>query len=257
MEPSDQFDQLLAPLRADPASTGIFSDFDGTLAPIVDDPASARALDGVVDVLAGLALRYHTVGIISGRPATFLATQLGGNGLLLSGLYGLETADDDGVHTTPDAEHWRQAVDDVVARGEAAFGAGTGGGVERKGLSLTVHYRNDPSRRDDIEAWARLEAERSGLVLHPARMSVELRPPLARDKGTVLAEAAAGLRAACFLGDDRGDLEAFEALARLAADGVAVVRVAVNSDEAPAELLERADLVVEGPEGALDLLRRL
>jgi trehalose 6-phosphate phosphatase len=257
VEPPDQLDERLAPLVADPASSGIFSDFDGTLAAIVDDPSAARALDGVVDVLAGLARRYRRVGVISGRPAAFLADRLGGHGLLLSGLYGLETAGDDGVRITPEAEEWRQAVDEVVARAEATFGTGGAGGVERKGLSVTVHYRNDAGRRHQVEAWARREAERSGLALHPARMSVELRPPLARDKGTVLAEEAAGLRAACFLGDDRGDLEAFEALARLASDGVAVVRVAVNSDEAPAELLERADLVVEGPEGALDLLRRL
>ena len=122
---------------------------------------------------------------------------------------------------------------------------------------MTVHYRNDQSRQADVEGWAQREAERTGLVLHPARMSVELRLPLESDKGKVLAEAAAGLGAACFLGDDRGDLEAFGALDRLAEGGAAVVRVAVASDEAPSELLERADVVVEGPEGALDVLRRL
>jgi len=257
VERTDHLDDLLAPLRADPGSTGIFSDFDGTLAPIVDDPAAARALDGVVDVLAGLARRYRRVGIISGRPASFLAAQLGGHGLLLSGLYGLERADDDGVHTTPEAERWRRAVDEAAARAEAEFGDGAAGGVERKGLSLTVHYRNDPARRHRVEEWGRSEADRSGLVLHPARMSVELRPPVEWDKGTVLAEAAAGLGAACFVGDDRGDLAAFDALDRLAAAGIAVARVAVTSAEAPAELLERADAVVEGPEGALDVLRRL
>lgn len=254
MEPADGLDDVLAPLRADPSATGIFSDFDGTLASIVDDPAAARALDGAVEVLAGLARRYRRVGVISGRPGTFLATQLGGRGLFLSGLYGLETVDDDGVHATPEAEEWRQAVDEAVGRAEADL---AGAGVERKGLSVTVHYRNEPSRRADVEDWARQEAERSGLVAHPARMSVELRPPLQSDKGTVLAEAAAGLAAACFLGDDRGDLEAFDALDRLAADGASVVRVAVTSAEGPPELRERADVVVDGPEGALDLLRRL
>jgi len=256
VEPSDRLDDLLAPLRADPSSTGIFSDFDGTLAPIVDDPAAAVPLDGAVDVLADLARRYRRVGVISGRPGEFLATHLGGRGLLLSALYGLETADDDGIHATAEAEEWRQAVDDAVSRAEAEL-ADAGVGVERKGLSVTIHYRHDPSRQADVEAWAHREAERSGLVAHQARMSVELRPPLQSDKGTVLAEAAAGLRAACFLGDDRGDLAAFDALDRLAADGAAVVRVAVTSAEAPPELAERADVVVDRPDGALDFLRRL
>jgi len=253
--PSDGFDDLLAPLRADPGATGIFSDFDGTLAPIVDDPSTARALDGAVDVLAGLARRYRRVGVISGRPGAFLATHLGGCGLLLSGLYGLETVDDDGVHATEEAEGWREAVEGVGARAEAELGAGAD--VERKGLSITIHFRNDPSRQADVEAWTEEAAGASGLERHPARMSVELRPPLPSGKGMVLTEAAAGLRAACFLGDDRGDLDAFDALDRLAAGGAVVVRVGVISAEAPPELLERADLVVEGPEGVLEVLRRL
>ncbi|HET7720248.1 MAG TPA: hypothetical protein VFK43_09805, partial [Acidimicrobiales bacterium] len=93
--------------------------------------------------------------------------------------------------------------------------------------------------------------------VHPARMSFELRPPLKRDKGTVLAEAAAGRRQVCFLGDDRGDLTAFDTLDRMAAEGATVLRVGVDSTEAPAELLERADVVVEGPEGSLRILRGL
>jgi len=35
------------------------------------------------------------------------------------------------------------------------------------------------------------------------------------------------------------------------------VRVAVASDEGPAELRERADVVVDGPQEFLELLRRL
>jgi hypothetical protein len=35
------------------------------------------------------------------------------------------------------------------------------------------------------------------------------------------------------------------------------MRVGVRSPEAPPELLERADVVVDGPPGALALLRRL
>ena len=91
-------------------------------------------------------------------------------------------------------------------------------------------------------------------------MSVELHPPIEADKGTALAALARtvpGLGAACFLGDDRGDLTAFDALDRLAVEGVVGVRIAVNSQEAPEELLARADLVVDGPLGALGALRAL
>jgi trehalose 6-phosphate phosphatase len=88
-------------------------------------------------------------------------------------------------------------------------------------------------------------------------MSVELRPPLEADKGTVTAQLATGLEAVCFLGDDRGDLPAFAALSELATAGVHTLAVAVASDEAPDELLQAADVVVQGPEEALSLLEVL
>jgi trehalose 6-phosphate phosphatase len=88
-------------------------------------------------------------------------------------------------------------------------------------------------------------------------MSFELHPPIAADKGTAVRDLADGLAAVCFLGDDLGDLPAFAELQRLADEGVATVRVAVRSDEAPEELLDAADVVVDGPEGARDLLRQL
>ena len=129
--------------------------------------------------------------------------------------------------------------------------------MERKSLSVTLHWRADPVRESAVRTWANHEAIRTGLEVLSARMAVELRPPLRRDKGSALEEAAAGLGATCFLGDDRGDLAAFDALDRLAADGVHVTRIAVHSPEMPPELEQRADVVVDGPQGALELLRAL
>ena len=59
------------------------------------------------------------------------------------------------------------------------------------------------------------------------------------------------------MGDDAGDLPAFAALDRFAAAGGTALRVAVASDEAPPELLAAADLLVDGPEGVVALLRQL
>ena len=249
--------ELLAPFRDDPSGTGVFTDFDGTLAPIVEDPAAALPLPGVVDALEALAGRYGRVGVISGRPASFLHTHLGGRGVFLSGLYGLEFVEEGSgeIRAIEEAAPWREVVEEAAAAGEAALPAGVS--VERKGLCLTVHYRQDPSLEAESQAWVEAQARETGLVVHPARMSFELRPPLKRDKGTVLAEAAAGRHQVCFLGDDRGDLTAFDTLDRMAAEGATVLRVGVDSEEAPAELLQRADIVVEGPEGSLRILRGL
>jgi trehalose 6-phosphate phosphatase len=59
-----------------------------------------------------------------------------------------------------------------------------------------------------------------------------------------------------FVGDDLGDLEAFEAVAGLADRGLSTLLVCSASDEESA-LVELADVLVHGPEGVLDLLRQL
>lgn len=259
---SDPAPSLLAPFAGAPGDAGVVTDFDGTLAPIVDDPAAARPLPGVVEVLHGLARRYGLVAVVSGRPASFLAAQLGLAGdddelppLVAAGLYGLETWDAGGVRTHPEAAPWRAVVAGVADGADREAPAGVT--VERKNLSVVLHYREAPAAADWCHGWAADAAGRDGLVLHPGRMSVELRPPLDVDKGTVVARLAAGLSAVCFMGDDVGDLPAFAVLDRLAGEGVSTLKVAVRSSEAPPELVERADLVVEGAGGVLELLRRL
>ena len=251
--------ELFAPLRDEPSRAGIFCDFDGTLSDIVDDPEQSRPVDGAVDALADLARAYARVGVVSGRPAAFLFDHLGpatGAGdLLLAGLYGLEVVRDGEVVPSDEAREWRPVVEEATERARSAAPAGVN--VEAKGLTLVLHFRGAPERADDARALADREAADSGLVAEPGRLSFELRPPLDTSKGTVVADAAAGLAAACFLGDDTGDLTAFDALDELAAGGASTVRVGVRSAEAPDELLRRADIVVDGPSGVVTLLRRL
>jgi trehalose 6-phosphate phosphatase len=129
--------------------------------------------------------------------------------------------------------------------------------VEPKGLSLTLHYRAHPEAGPAVAEWARQQSARSGLVARPAKMSVELHPPIDTDKGTALEQLIEGLSAVLYAGDDRGDLPAFDALDRLAARGVDTVRVAVASAEVPPELVDRADVVVDDPVALVELLHTL
>jgi trehalose 6-phosphate phosphatase len=246
--------ESLERIRAAAPHAGILTDFDGTLAPIVDQPEDARPLDGVAELLAQLADRYALVAVLSGRPVTFLQEWLPST-VLLSGLYGLEVVRDGVRHDHPSGGMWREVVDDVATVARAIGPADMR--VESKGLSLTLHYRGHPELGAEVRELAERQAARSGLSVRTARMSYELHPPIDADKGTALHDLAGGLDAVCFLGDDRGDLPAFAELERLAADGVTTARIAVRSDEAPDELLDAADLVVDGPEGALELLRWL
>jgi trehalose 6-phosphate phosphatase len=247
-------DDAIAALRAEPDRTGVLSDFDGTLSPIVDDPATAAPVDGVVDTLGELAKHYRRVAVVSGRPVSFL-TRLLPRSITISGLYGLEGVIRGRRRDHPQAGSWREVIDDVASVSKAQGPRDML--VEPKGLSITLHYRMHPEIEDDVRLWAERQAARSGLISRPAKMSVELHPPIDVNKGTAIRELAVGLAAMCYLGDDVGDLDAFAALDEQAARGATSVRVAVRSGEAPSILVDRADVVVDGPPGALDFLRRL
>lgn len=249
-------DRRMAPWMAAPATAGVLCDFDGTLSPIVEDPDSAEALTGTAERLGALARRYRTVAVISGRPVAFLVEQLGPlPGVVLVGLYGLERMEGGTVCVAPEVDRWRHAVQDAAAAAEAEVPAGVY--VERKGLTVALHARRAPAHAAWIEEWAADQSRRRGLRLQLGKMTVELLPPVPADKGRVVTELAAGLAAVCYLGDDLGDLAAFAALRELAADSVATLSVAVRSAESPAAVLEQADVVVDGPEGALAWLGQL
>jgi trehalose 6-phosphate phosphatase len=249
----------LEPWLASPDSAGVFLDFDGTLAPIVDVPDQARPLEGAAATLGRLARLYRRVAIISGRPVDYLVQRVGteAGSTQLVGLYGLERTGGgaDAVAVDPGALAWQKTIGEVAAAAEA--GAPPGLRVERKGLAVTLHFREAPHLGGWAESFAAAQQAAAGLVAQPGKQSWELRPPVPTDKGTVVTELSAGLRAVCFAGDDAGDLPAFRALGRLRATGVHTLAVAVGGPETPDEVLGVADLVVDGPPGVLDLLEVL
>jgi trehalose 6-phosphate phosphatase len=241
-------------LRADPARTAVLLDFDGTLAPIVVDPATSTPLPGTAEAIAALDGRYRLVAVVSGRPVRYLQAHLPA-GPTLVGLYGLERARGTEIEEHPDAAPWRRVVDDVAAAAVAELPGGVG--VEHKGLSLTLHVRPQPELADLVDAWAAAACERTGLEVRRARMSAELHPPVAADKGTAVTALIAGASTACFIGDDVGDLSAFEALDRFADQGGTAVRFVVESPETAPELRGRADVLLDGPVEVLAVLEAL
>jgi trehalose 6-phosphate phosphatase len=250
-------DAMVAALAEHPARTAFLTDFDGSLAPIVERPEDAVPLAGVVEVLTALVLRLGRVAVVSGRPAEFLADRLPVRGLSYAGLYGMERLDDGIRWVHPAAV---AAAANVAAAAEEAERRLPGVLVERKaGVSVTLHWRTAPARADEITAVAAELAGVHGLDLLATRMAIELRPPVAVDKGDVVRDLVDGFDVAAFAGDDTGDLPAFGAL-RAATDARRlrrVVRIGVTSDESPPELAGAVDGVVDGPAGLLALLRRV
>lgn len=251
---ADELEERLGSFVADPSGSAVCIDFDGTLSEVVEVPDEAVPIEGVVDLLNGLQQRFGLVAVISGRPLVFLDAVLPGD-FARSGLYGLEERIGGIRRVHPDAARWEPIVAGAVAGAVSEAPAGTR--VEDKGLSLTVHYRERPEIRDDLETWVRRVADETGLEVRSARMSFELHPPVPVDKGTVVRHLADGYRRVIYLGDDLGDVPAFAALGELAADGVVTLSVVVGGHETPAALADLADTVVDGPAGAIGLLRRL
>ena len=244
----------LAALRADPGRALVAVDYDGTLAPIVSDPADAVPAPGAVEALA--ALPVGRTAVVTGRPAEVVVA-LGGlavvPGLVVMGQYGVERWAD-GVLTSP-----APAPGIAVARLDLAeLVARAGAALEDKGLSLVVHTRNAPpgaleQLREPVEDVGR----RTGLEVHSGRMVLELRPPGFDKRGALLAVADPLPSAVLFAGDDVGDAAAFDAVDELRARGVPGLTVFSDSAEGPPALRERADLVVDGPPGVVELLRAL
>jgi trehalose 6-phosphate phosphatase len=237
----------LAEVRARLDRAALLFDFDGTLSPIVPRPQDARPADGVVDVLRSLRERAATVAIVSGRREAFLRAQLPVDGLEVVGLHGIDPG-----HRMPTA----------VVEAARSIAAGESGAIlEEKVATVAVHVREAP---DPDVAGARIAplltalAHLHGLRVLEGRRVYELVPPDA-GKGQVVARLIAreGIDAALYAGDDVGDVPAFAALEDAASRGAQICRIAVVGDESPAELLERADIQVPGPDALVGLLREL
>ena len=248
-----------------PERAGLCCDFDGTIAPMVLDPQAARALPGALAALHDIARELAVVAAISGRPAAFLADRLElesyRSPLRAIGLHGLEESFSDGtVRLRAGVSAWRPVIEVVSDQLRATLPSGVE--VEDKAYGVTAHWRSIIASDTELESIAaqvtevvRAVAAEHGLVPRPGKAMVELALPLGIDKGTVVTELCGGLERAAFLGDDAGDLFAFRALDELkVAPGLLTLKVAVGGAEVPQELVEAADLVLDGPRAAVGFL---
>jgi trehalose 6-phosphate phosphatase len=266
-EARERYDALVA--AADQVVVGL--DFDGVLSPIVDEPSEAHIHQDAAEVLVALGDVVRAIAVVTGRPAR-QALALGGldeigdaigdhgKQLFIFGQYGNERWSSTSrrvISPRPPQglSTFERELPALLRRADAADAH-----VEEKGLAVAVHTR----RLDDAAAaFERLLpamrelADRHGLIVEPGRNVIEVRSD-GMHKGdavrTLVEEQSAG--GFLFAGDDLGDVEAFDAVAALREQGMPTLLVAAASDEQSA-LVPLADVVVPGPDGVLDLLRRL
>jgi trehalose 6-phosphate phosphatase len=253
----------LAALIADPARALIALDFDGTLAPIVEDPAAARATVAAASAVRRLARLTGTVAIITGRPAADAARFAGVADVpdvTVLGHYGRQRWERGQLSSPAPPPGLAVARAELPAVLESA-GADPGTWIEDKGEAVAVHTRRAAQPQAELARLATPLTElagRTGLVVEPGRLVLELRPPGA-DQGVAIRGLVSERKpvAILFCGDDLGDRPAFQAVRDLRAAGTPGLLVASDSAETPADITAAADLVVGGPAGVAELLADL
>jgi trehalose 6-phosphate phosphatase len=237
---------LLVRFRSVPELAAVLLDVDGTLAPIVERPDEAVVPEETRAEVGRLAEAYGLVACVSGRTAADARRIVGLDGVEYVGVHGLES--------DPEA---RRFAPQLEAFAERIAWPWT---VESKaGVTLSFHYREaedeeDAARRVDDVAVA---AEEAGLTPHHGRKVLEVRPPVAADKGTAVRRLLEGapITRALYAGDDTTDLDAFRGLDEAGLE--VALKVSVASPEMNPALLTRADIVVDGPGELARFLRTL
>lgn len=257
--------ELLRTLRADPARTAILTDVDGTLAPIVERPEQAAVPARATELLAALSTRFGLVGCVSGRRALEARELVGVENAAYAGNHGFELLlpGEAAPRLDPAVSGREREAAEFVGSLDRARLTAHGLRLEDKGPIQALHWRGAADERA-AEAHAHeiaAAAGRAGLEPRWGRKVLELRPVGGGGKDSAVAGllAKGGIAVAAYAGDDRTDLDAGRRLRELREEGELQAGgfVGVLSPEAPPELAEDADLLVDGPDGWLDLLEEL
>lgn len=256
------FADELAPFLADPRRAGVLLDVDGTLAPIVRHADDAHVPEPTRGPLIQIAKAYGMVACVSGRRASVARRIVSLGSITYVGNHGTEVlrGGANTVEVDPEVAEWAARVkawkssawEERLDRLRVRF--------EDKEAIVALHWRGAPDEeaaQDAVRGMA-ARAEAEGFATHWGRKVLEIRPPVAMDKGIGISRllADADLAVALYAGDDRTDLDAFRGLRDLVAAGRldGCLCVGVRSDETPAELEAQADVMVDGPPGVRELL---
>jgi trehalose 6-phosphate phosphatase len=257
--------EALEPLRSEPSRAAVLLDVDGTLAPIVRHAEDAHVPEPTRAPLIQIAKRYGLVACVSGRQAAIARRIVSLGTITYIGNHGAEILRGGATEVEHDPElvAWRKRIHDFARDAMTDELRRLRVREEDKDIIVAFHWRGAPDESAAEAAVAALaaEAEAAGFLTHWGRKVLEVRPPVAIDKGRGIKRLLAGydLDAAVYVGDDLTDLDAFAAIRALRDEGVLTTAlcVGVSSDETPTEIAEGADLLVPGPAGVRSLLATL
>jgi trehalose 6-phosphate phosphatase len=238
---------------------GLFSDIDGTLSPIVPRPDEAKVTPRSRALLRHLMANGVRVAVITGRTLDVARSMMRLSGVAYAANHGLDFWVDGSTETEIEAGAPSEIVDRVLA--EAGNLGVMGVTVEVKGVGVAFHYRrasDEATARDAVKKLLESLGDR-GLQRMEGRKVIEVRPDWRANKGTAARRLAQrlGVRGIICVGDDRTDIDMFEAVRSLSTSGAQGCAVAVLSPEIAPDLLAAADYTVEGVEGVEWLLGEL
>jgi trehalose 6-phosphate phosphatase len=265
VSPAATLVEALEPIRSDPSGAAVLLDIDGTLAPIVRHAADAHVPEATRTLLIEIANRYALVGCVSGRRATTARQIVAIGTIAYVGNHGGELLRPRATRAEVDPElvAWTARVGAFAQRVMTPELERLRVRGEDKDAIAAFHWRGAPDEQAAAAAVAEIaeRAQQEGFVVHWGRKVLEVRPPVALDKGLGITALLRGtpVTAALYVGDDSTDLDAFRGLRRLVESGrlSTALCAAVSSDEAPEELAREADLTVEGTTGVRELLEAL
>ena len=263
--PAATLAEALAPLRADPARAAVLLDVDGTLAPIVRHADEAIVPEATRALLIRIARCFGLTACVSGRRAAIARQIVSLGTIAYVGNHGAETLRPGRTQPEVDREAaaWQRRVHQFAQGAYTHELQRARVRLEDKGPIMAFHWRGAPDE-EHAEAAIRAigeRAEAAGFRTHWGRKVLEVRPPIALDKGRgvhgLLRDS--DLDSAVYVGDDRTDLDAFRALRECVEGGRLqhALCVGVRSDETPAEIESGADVLVDGPLGVRRMLEAL
>jgi len=242
----------------------IMLDVDGTVAPIAPTPAGAIVPPETRETLRRVVeLPSTTLTLVSGRSAADTNRLVQVDGAWIIGNHGFELRNPDGsVDVADSVLPYEHAIADAARQLDTAADI-PGALIEHKGWTISCHYRLvAPADIPALLDRAKQVAATHGLRITEGKKIVELRPPVAINKGTASVELASRLgaleRNGCviYAGDDRTDEDAFRALRdrspraitihikALADERLVPPTVAELTMESPAELRAALDWLV-------------
>lgn len=198
-------------LRRRPSA--IFTDIDGTISPIVPTPSEASVDGACRESLRALVPHLDLLCVLTGRPADEAWRMVRIDEALYVGNHGAERWYRGELLRPPGTERYHARLARAQAMLRLSLANVPGLVFEDKGIGMAVHFRHEPSVGSHVLRVARDIATRRGLDVIERTGHIEVRVPIAGDKGTSLGELVRsyGLRGVVVFGDDPVDVPAFAA----------------------------------------------